>query len=151
MSAKPVSPAAGKLYDEDFVLWTAETARLLRARRFEEVDIAHAAEEIEDMGKGDRREVESRLSVLLTHLLKWQVQPDIRSASWQATIAVQRAELHRVFKASPSLRATLALQIQEVYPEAIQQASLETGLLPDSFPAGCPFSLEQILDRNFLP
>ena len=87
----PLKPASASLYDEDFAVWTAETARLLRAGRFDEVDIEHVAEEIEDMGKRDKRELHSRLTVLILHLLKWKWQPEKKSASWGSTIVTQRA------------------------------------------------------------
>ena len=151
MQLKSVSSDLASLYDKDFLLWTEETGRLLRAGRLDELDIEHIAEEIEDMGKSQRRELESRLRVLLAHLLKWGWQRDKRSNSWKATAANQRAELRRLFRDSPSLRNQLPESVAESYRDAVEGASLETGLPADTFPQRCPFTSEQILDRDFLP
>ena len=151
MGAKTLKPASASLYDEDFAVWTAETARLLRAGRFDEVDIEHVAEEIEDMGKRDKRELHSRLTVLILHLLKWKWQPEKKSASWGATIVTQRAELRRLFRQSPSLKAKVQDAVEDVYSDAIEGVTVETGLPARTFPRKCPFSPDQILDREFLP
>jgi hypothetical protein len=151
MGAKPLVRPAAKLYDEDFVLWTAEAARLLREGRFAEIDVEHVAEEIEDMGKRDHRERFSRLTLIIQHLLKWQYQPDRRSGSWKATVATQRGELEELFEQSPSLRRLPDRTLVRAYGIAIVAAASETGLPEDSFPSKCPYTLEQILDRKFLP
>src|SRR5258708_24494624 len=95
MDAKTLKSAAASLYDEDFAIWTAETARLLRARRFHEVDIEHLAEEIEDMGKRYKRELHSRLTVLILHLLKCKCQPEKQTRGWQSTLLPQTEEHDR--------------------------------------------------------
>ena len=151
MGAKTLKPAAASLYDEDFAIWTAETARLLRAGRFDEVDIEHVAEEIEDMGKRDKRELHSRLTVLILHLLKWKWQPEKKSASRGSTIVTQRAELRRLFRQSPSLKAKVQDAVEDVYSDAMEGATVETGLPVRTFPRKCPFTPDQILDRDFLP
>src|SRR2546426_519054 len=107
MGAKSLTRPASKLYDEDFVAWASETARLLRSGRFDKIDVEHLAEEVEDMANRDKRELASRLRVLILHLLKWQQQPGKRSRSWRATIATQRAELKDLLDQSPSLRRVL--------------------------------------------
>jgi hypothetical protein len=151
MGAKTLKPAAASLYDEDFAVWTAETARLLRAGRFDEVDIEHVAEEIEDMGKRDKRELHSRLTVLILHLLKWKWQPEKQTRGWQSTLLTQRAELDRLLQDSPSLRRATAAAVAKVYPTVLETVVLETGLPATAFPSECPFSPDQILDREFLP
>jgi hypothetical protein len=138
-------------YDEDFVAWTEEQARLLRAGEFSQLDIENIAEELESMGRSDKREIESRLEVLLTHLLKWQLQVKMRSPSWSGTIREQRRKIGKLLRASPSLRPLLAQMVPEAYPEARDKASDETGLTETAFPAECPFSPEQILSEDFLP
>jgi hypothetical protein len=142
MDAKTLKPAAASLYDEDFAVWTAETARLLRAGRFDEVDIEHVAEEIEDMGKRDKRELHSRLTVLILHLLKWKWQPEKKSATWGSTIVMQRAELCRLFEQSPSLEDILQDAVEDVYPDAMDVATVETGLPARTFPRKCPFTAD---------
>ncbi len=109
------------------------------------------AEEIEDMGRSQGRETESRLRVLLVHLLKWRGQPQKRSRSWRSTIHGQRVELQSLFRQSPSLRRLLPESIREVYRHAVRGAAIETGLAAKSFPRECPFQIEQILDEDFLP
>ena len=81
MGAKSLKPPLASLYEEDFAAWAGETARLLRDGRFSEIDVEHVAEEIEDLGKSAKRELLSRLTVLVTHLLKWKLQADKRTAS----------------------------------------------------------------------
>jgi hypothetical protein len=151
MSSRPLISPRRNLYEEDFVAWTAETAQLLRSGRLGEVDIEHVAEELEDMGKSQKRELESRLTTLILHLLKWKHQPDKRKGGWAATISEQRAELQRLFRDSPSLRPAVSKSIREVYPEAVERAGHETGLPRRAYPERCPFTADQILDRNFLP
>jgi len=139
------------LYDRDFVQWTTRNAELLRAGRWQEADLEHIAEEIEDIGKSQRRAVESRLEVLLTHLLKWRSEPDRRSPSWKATIKLQRSKIAKVLRENPSLRNAPAEELADAYHHAVIQAAGETGLPEENFPPSCPFSLEQILDAGFFP
>ena len=141
----------GGLYDEDFFEWTRRNAELLRAGRFEQADIEHIAEEIEDMGKRDLKELNSRVRVLLSHLLKWQLQPEKRSRSWERTIASQRTELGHVLENSPSLRVKIQPNLTYIYEKSVYLAVLETGLPKGLFPAECPFSVQQILDPELLP
>ena len=151
MGAEPLTRPAGKLYEEDFVEWARETARLLRSGRFGEIDVEHVAEEVEAMAISDEREVVSRLTVLIHHLLKWGWQAEKQSRSWMLTIVVQRDDLEHVLRRSPSLKRMLTDLTREAYPGAVKRASVETGLPEDSFPAECPFSPAQILDPDFLP
>ncbi len=125
-------------YEQDFHAWTQRTAEPLRAGRLDEADIEHVAEEIEDMGRRDVRELNSRMQVLLAHLLKWQVQPDRRSPSWPATITTQRLELEGVLAQSPSLRPQLACGLADNYARAVKRAAAETGLGSERFPATVP-------------
>ena len=151
MSSKALKPSASSLYDQDFFSWTIQTARLLRAGRFSEVDIEQLAEEIEGMGKSDKRELWSRLTIILVHLLKWKQQPEKRSRSWRSTLDDQRTEIRRLFRQSPSLRRDLAAAVEEVYPDAVRRAGIETGLPAETLPRQCPFTEHQILNDEFLP
>src|SRR5471032_3643024 len=94
----------GTTYEEDVVAWASEQAALLRAGKLSSIDIEHIAEEIEDVGKSEQRELASRMAVLLAHLLKWQFQPSRRSKSWKFTIRTQRKEVAYVLDEAPSLR-----------------------------------------------
>jgi Domain of unknown function DUF29 len=138
-------------YEEDFYAWTVEQARLLRAGELSAVDAANLAEEIESMGRSDRRELQSRLVVLTMHLLKWRFQPSARSRSWSATIEEQRLQIEQVFADSPSLRPLAAGMLPQAYAIACARAIAETGLADDLFPASCPFTLDEVLSRSFLP
>jgi hypothetical protein len=110
-------------YDADFYGWVNEQAALLRAGRLAEADIANIAEEIESMGRSEKRELVSRLAVLLTHLLKWRRQPERRSGSWTASIKVQRRGLERHLADNPSLRARLPAALANAYADAVTIAA----------------------------
>ena len=138
-------------YDEDFYTWTIEQARLLRSGDFAELDVENVAEELESMGRSDKREIESRLVVLLTHLLKWQVQIRLRSPSWAGTIREQRDRVQDLLSESPSLRRLTRSIRPKLYARARRVAADETGLDEATFPANCPFTPQQILSEDFLP
>jgi Domain of unknown function DUF29 len=135
-------------YEADFYAWTVEQGRLLRAGEFSVIDVANIAEEIESLGRSDRRELGSRLTVLVVHLLKWQKQPDMRSKSWSATIREQRRQIEKLLRESPSLRPFVASALTEAYGDAREDAAEEMGL---AAAAECPFTLDEILSRSFLP
>jgi hypothetical protein len=148
---KAVKPA-GKLYEQDFAQWAEHNAALLREGRYEDADIEHIVEELEEMGRSERGEAWSRLRVLLLHLAKWQIQPERRETStWKSTILTQRRELQRLLKFSPSVKRYMAEIRQEVYEAALYDAAVETGLPTDSLPRKCPFTLEELLDAGHLP
>jgi hypothetical protein len=138
-------------YEEDFYAWTIDQARLLRSGELAAIDAANIAEEIESMGRSDRRELKSRLVVLIMHLLKWRRQPAARSRSWSATIEEQRLQIEGVLAESPSLRPTTAAMLPEAYVIARARAIAETGLADDLFPNVCPFTPEDVLSAAFLP
>ena len=139
-------------YDKDINAWAQEQARLLRAGRFEMLDIEHIAGEIEDVGKSEQRELASRMAVLLAHLLKWQYQPERRGASWEKTIKAQRKEIAYALDESPSLAPKLqeARWLDMVWARAVAQAVGETGL--DCFPEECPWAIQgEVLAQSWLP
>lgn len=138
-------------YEKDFYAWALHSAELMREGKLSEVDIKNVAEEIESMGKSERRELINRLAVLLAHLLKWQFQPDRRGNSWKYTIKTQRFEVTELLNDSPSLKYELSKQLEHAYEKALLIAVNETDLSQDIFPDSCPFSLEQSLDSNFFP
>ena len=140
-------------YDTDFYKWTQAQADALRAEKWELIDIANLAEEIESLGKRDRRELSSRLGVLVRHLLKWHYQPERRRTgrSWQSTIMEQRRRIAGVLEQSPSLRPQLPDLLAEEYPHILRRTLNETGLPPESLPSQCPWPLERVLDDGFWP
>jgi predicted nucleic acid-binding Zn-ribbon protein len=139
------------LYDRDFYAWANEQAALLRAGKLDAADIAHIAEEIESMGKTEKRELISRLVVLLLHLLKWQFQPERRGASWEATIRNQRLDIDEHLADNPSLKAKLPEAIQAAYERARNSATAETGLARSTFPTACPWGFDAIINAEFWP
>ncbi len=139
-------------YDKDINAWAQEQARLLRAGRFEMLDIEHIAGEIEDVGKSEQRELASRMAVLLAHLLKWQHQPEHRGASGKKTIKAQRKEIAYALDESPSLAPKLQEPrwLDMVWARAVAQAVGETGL--DCFPEECPWAIQgEVLAQSWLP
>lgn len=138
-------------YDRDFYEWTQQQAQLLREGRVSEADVDHIAEEIEAMGIRDRRELESRMKVLLQHLLKWQFQLDQRSSGWPGTINEQRDQLDILLRQSPSLHRFVEDAMGYSYPKARRAASLEAELLIGVFPETCPYSKAEVLDADYLP
>jgi len=141
--------ATAPLYDTDFYAWTKTQTAALQQKAFEQLDIANLIEEIEDMGKSQHRQLESRFAILIAHLLKWQFQPDKRSRSWQATIRTQRRHIHKLLAQNPSLRPTVPEAINDAYADALDIAWAETGLDESLFPAEVPYTPGQILDESF--
>ncbi|MCW7762772.1 DUF29 domain-containing protein [Photorhabdus luminescens] len=138
-------------YETDVVAWANEQAALLRAGKFSEIDIANIAEEIEDVGKSEQRELASRMAVLIAHLLKWKYQSSHRGAIWERTIKAQRKEILYGLKESPSLKTKLndSDWVDVVWSKAVASAMNETGL--DVFPDVCIWNMSQILSPEFYP
>jgi hypothetical protein len=138
-------------YEEEFYAWTVEQSRLLRAGEFSAVDAANIAEELDSMGRSDRRALQNRLIALVMHLLKWGHQPAARSRSWSATIDEQRLQIDSILAESPSLRPIAATMLSEGYAIARARAIAKTGLADETFPPSCPFTAEEAMSRAFLP
>ena len=140
-------------YDTDVVAWADEQAALLRAGKLSQLDLEHIADEVEDVGKSARRELLSRMVVLLAHLLKWSAQPDRRGRSWEKTIAFQRGEVLDHLNDVPSLRPSLVDPewMEKAWGKAVALAEAETGLEREDFPGSCPWTTEQILRADFVP
>jgi hypothetical protein len=139
------------LYNEDFYAWANEQARLLRVGNLSAADIEHIAEEIESMGRSEKRELVNRLAVLLTHLLKWQFQPERRGNSWRNIIEGQRIRLSSHMRDNPSLKSALNDAITEAFRLARLDAETETGIDKCTFPAECPWTFGQIMNEGFWP
>jgi hypothetical protein len=138
-------------YEQDLVAWAEANACLLRAGRLSEVDAEHIAEELEDVGKSERRALGSHLRNLMLHLLKWQFQPGLRGPSWRRSLQNSRQEIQVVLTASPSLRSRVQDLVADEYPRALRLAVTETGLPERAFPTDCPYAIEQLLDEDWLP
>jgi transposase len=150
---------ARALYQTDYATWAKQQAALLRARRFTELDIEHLIDELGDMGKSERRELESRLLILLAHLLKWEYQyrtlserwREFRGDSWRSTIVEQRKQLGVLLRRAPGLKSALDDTILSTYTDAVDLATKETGLSIETFPSRCPYTRDQVLDDDFYP
>lgn len=137
------------LYETDFYAWTVEQSKLLKEGHFKQLDISNLAEEIESLGKQERRELESRLGVLIGHLLKWDYQPEKRSKSWRATIREQRRAAQKLISQNSSLKPYLAEAIADAYESGKDLVVGETPLDYGDLPEKCPYAPEQLFDPNF--
>ena len=140
-------------YESDVVAWAKEQAALIRAGQFDQLDLTHIAEEIEDVGKSEQRELASRMAVLLAHILKWKFQPQKRSMSWTLTIKEQRRLLVRRVQKTPSLSPILSDPewVDEIWVDAKALAEKETGLDMSTYPEICPWSMTDVLTPDWLP
>ena len=147
------------LYEKDFLAWTQQQSELIRQGRWQEVDLDHLIEELEDMGKTNHRELESRLVVLLAHLLKWKFQlnqlqdqwREFDGRSWRKTIIEQRVQIERLLEDRPSLSSHFETILQQAYPTALKLAYKETQLDSLLFPSECPYSSKQLINEDFMP
>ncbi|MGH7174496.1 MAG: DUF29 domain-containing protein [Gemmataceae bacterium] len=142
------TPALSQLYETDETAWLDAMAELIQQGRLEDLDYPHLQGYLSDMARRDRREVESRLATLLTHMLKWTYQPDHRSRNWRGTIIEQRQELSDL-AASGVLRNHAEAVLADRYAKAVARAAAETGLAANAFPSACPYTLEQLLSPDF--
>lgn len=138
-------------YDGDIVAWSQEQARLLRTGDFSALDIEHIADEVEDVGKSERRELVSHMALLLAHLMKWEAQPQRRGASWDRTIREQRKQVQIQLRQTPSLAPMLDSRdwIDAAWAKAVIIAVRDTDL--DVFPESCPWSLHDVLTEGWMP
>jgi hypothetical protein len=138
------------LYEQDFYLWTKAIVQHLKENRFNDIDIPNLIAEIESMGKSEKRELKSRLIVLLIHLIKWQYQPEKRSESWRSTITEQRICIEALLEDSPSLQPLLIEIFPDCYEKARSKVSAETRIKLNFFPQESPFTLDETLNAYFL-
>jgi hypothetical protein len=132
------------LYTRDETAWLEAMADLARRGIVSELDLENLAEYLTDMAQRDRREVKSRLVVLLTHLLKLQFQPKKRSRSWRVTVESQRQELSEL-AGGGVLRSHAETILPDAYANAVKRAVTETGLPGSTFPANCPYTFDALL------
>ncbi|HET6468770.1 MAG TPA: DUF29 domain-containing protein [Geminicoccaceae bacterium] len=138
-------------YERDLHRWALTQARLLRERRFAELDVANIVEELESLGREQAAKLRSSYRVLLLHLLKWAWQPGRRSRSWRATVVRERGLAEQQLQDNPSLKPRRRQLFTEAHRLARKEAAAETGLPLDRFPVECPFTLEQAMDEEFWP
>ncbi|MCU0586736.1 MAG: DUF29 domain-containing protein [Syntrophobacteraceae bacterium] len=138
-------------YDKDFYEWTRKNAQLLREGRLSEIDADNLIEELEAMGRSEKRAFVNHLAVLIAHLLKWERQPGLRSKSWRYTIREQRSQVTDILEDNPSLKHSMGDLLSKAFGKAILRVAKETGQDEDAFPAACPYSAGEIMDAAFYP
>jgi hypothetical protein len=147
---KPLYPDAADIED-DFYLWCYQQAELLRQKRCAEADLPNVIEELEGMARSERKALRSSYCLLISHLLKWQFQPQLRTRSWKATITRERGNIREGEDENPSLRKDAKNIVEDAYRLAVQEASDETDLPRNTFPFDCPYTLDQLRDPDWMP
>jgi hypothetical protein len=140
-----------QLYNQDYYQWIQETVKILEQRNFQELDLDNLIEEIQDLARNEKQIVETNLIVVLKLLLKWQYQPKQRSGEIKASIRRHRYQIRDNLKVSPSLKTYLSEIWLESYQEARLQAADETESAIATFPEQCPYTIENILNTDYLP
>lgn len=148
---KALEKPSDSLYERDFHAWLNDQAAKLRERSHNDIDWDNLAEEVESVGRSQKREIRSRMGRLVHHLLKWQFQPGRRSESWRATISEQRVFIKGIIEDSPSLKRFPAEIFLREFDVGRREAIGETGMPASAFPDRPPFTVEQALDSSFLP
>jgi hypothetical protein len=139
------------LYQQDYYLWLENTAKTLREGKLTQLDIPNLIEEIEAMGRSEKRAVFNNLKILLIHLLKYKYQQPKRSNSWRYTIREHRQRIEEAFEDSPSLKKYFSESFDKCYENARKLAADETGLPVNTFPSASPFTPEETLNSDYLP
>jgi hypothetical protein len=151
MTSKLPETSTQTIYNQDFYLWIETTAKLLREKKFDQLDCENLIEEIEGMGRSEKQAIRNNLIVVLMHLLKYKYQPQNRTNSWRYTIREHRRRLRDAFEDSPSLKPYFQEVFDRCYEDARKEASDETGLVIATFPPSSPFSYEETLNPDYLP
>ncbi len=146
--ATSAAPAPG--YDTDYYGWVREQVALLQAGALDRIDAANIAEELSDMAKAEFRAWRSALRIVLVHMLKWDHQPSLRSRSWVVSIRSHRRMFKNILDENPSLKPRRAEALRMAYADAVDDAVLETGLPTRTFPADCPYTMDDVLGRSFV-
>ncbi|MBW4554846.1 MAG: DUF29 domain-containing protein [Trichormus sp. ATA11-4-KO1] len=142
------------LYEQDFYLWIQTTVKLLKERNLEQLDIDNLLEEIDSMGRSEKKELKNRLIVLIEHLLKlqfWIVEKDDNARGWRKTVVEQRRQILYILADSPSLKSILNNIFIDCYTDARKDTIRKYQLSSELFPQQPPFSLEQVLNEDFIP
>lgn len=143
--------ARQSLYEADYLKWIEATVEKLRSQDYANIDWENVIEELESMGRSERKSLKSNLVILVMHLLKWQFQPEMRSGSWKGSIVEHRRRIQDDLKDSPSLKPYLEEVFTKCYSDAVEQASAETELPVEVFPPLCPYTSAEVLEANFFP
>ncbi len=145
------TPPGNSLYERDFFAWTQEQARAVEKGRWSDLDAANVAEELRSAGRTLQREIEDRLEILISHLLKWQRLAEYRGFAWKENIDRQRRELAEIAADNPSLAGFLRDAVADVYDDARRRLKYETYFFTTDFPATCPFTVDQVFSADYYP
>jgi hypothetical protein len=140
-------------YEADFMLWVEQQVALLKQGRLSELDATNLIDEVEGLGRSERRALRSQLIRVIKHLLKLNYQPNALNYlnSWRSSVAEGRTQLKLILQDSPSLKPYLEQVFVECYQDAVTEAIAETGLAKSTFPQVCPYTKEEVIDPTFLP
>lgn len=137
-----------ELYEGDYYLWIQDTVGKLKNQNYDQVDWTSLLDEIEALGRRERRILETSLVAILLHRLRWQYQPDQRLKSWKVIVLERRRQLRELLKDSPSLKPYLEEVFEECYRDAVEQASAITGISVKAFPSECAYSIAEVLESD---
>lgn len=138
-------------YEEDFYGWALSNVSLLKKGKYQEADMEHIIEELEEMGISNENQLINRFSILIAHLLKWQFQPDFRGRSWSGTIKEQRNKIERLLRKNPSLKSKISEALEEGFSDSKNVIEKETPIDLKLIPEECPYTFEQIINDEFYP
>jgi hypothetical protein len=139
------------LYDNDYHAWVEAQVSALERGDFAGLDLIHLADEVGDLGRSQKHKIRSNLNVVLVHLVKWKYQPDRRKPGWEVSIHEHRTRLLEDLSESPSLRVYPAEVLAKEYDLARRKAAVEMRKSLRALPQACPFTVEQVLELDFLP
>lgn len=145
---RALEPKARASYEKDFYSWALEQGALVRAGQLNEIDLENIAEEIESLGREQFSKLASFYRIILLHILKWDHQPSKRTPSWAGSIAVHRAGAEDVLEDNPGLKNRIDEAFARGYRVARLQAAKETGLPLRRFPSECPYSHQEMMERD---
>jgi hypothetical protein len=144
-----------ELYERDYYSWTREQARALRDHRSEDLDWEHVAEEVEDLGRSERRSLQSQMARLIAHLLKLSsAAPNVRRGNqrlWELSVRGARRASERLLHENPGLKPELPKILAAAFEDARDEALAELRLPDSAIPETSPWTLEQIMDAEFSP
>lgn len=139
---------AKNLYIQDFFAWTQTNIEYLKDKKFSSLDIINLIKELEDMGSSNKRAIENYLVHFMSHMLKWEVQPNLWCNSWIATIIQAKLKIRKLLCQNPSLKHFAETSVLECYEEAILEAIKDTGFSRSIFSEKCPFTLDKLLNTD---
>jgi len=139
----------GPGYEEDFAAWAFYQAMLVRAGQLHLLDRHGIAEELDTLGRKEFRTLDSLLTQILEHMLKWDRQPERRGVNWVNSIAKQRSKVRKLIRDNPSLQSRQIEAVTEAYPDAVRDASTATSIPAQQFERDCPYTWEDIMTRPF--